>query len=977
MFRKQSTTKCTAITCFALLSLLIASTPRIPTAARGLGRTEHSIDKTVVSAADAKLKAKNTYGNLPLSFEPNRGQTDKQVAFLARGARYSLFLSATEALLAFNRSPENTEKLRMKLVGGNPSAKLTGERPLEGKSNYIIGNDRRKWRSDIPTYASVRGETVYPGVDVVYYGTDQRRLEYDFVVAPEADAGSIRLAFEGPENLSIDADGSLRMKLKDSEIVQPAPVIYQESNGSRQAVRGHYRLVGANEVTFGIDEYDRTRTLVIDPQIVYASYHGGSADDRAEAIAVDKSGNAYVTGSTRSVDLNLESPFQGAQGGMDAFVIKINATGTDLVYSTYIGGEKTDFATAIAVTSDGKACITGLTDNEGNNSNYPTTSGRYQGNGFFLGSRGGDSVVTVLNSAGNSLFYSTFFGGGDNTESGAGIAVDGANKVYVTGTTLSRDFPTKHAFQDENNSVAAYVAKFDPTERGNDSLVYSSVLGGNDDREDAEAIAVTSAGVAFITGATQSVDFPTRSPSSLPPLQTSHRGGGEDAYIAKISPDGQLIYSTYFGGSGRDFGNAIAVDANERVYLTGFTESSASTFPLKNAFDSTASADSDAFVAKFNADGTALFYSSFISGSDAINKGEGIAIDPFGNAYVVGVTIPRQTPFPVVNGFPANVPDGPLFTVKIGPSDATGTTVPTVLYSDTLFAGGASGLAIDRRGNLYVSSSISSVAGTVSTQGSFQQSFGGGLNDGFVVKITATTTDTIGVWRPSTQQFLLRNSNTAGGPDITIRFGNQGDLPVAGDWDGNGITDVGVFRPSTRQFLLRLLAANNGEQIITINFGQAGDLPVAGDWNGDGIDTPGVFRADRVGTFLLTNTITNNSSPSPDHVFSFGRSGDLPLAGDWDADTIDTVGVFRPGVAGTMLLANEFINVADITFSFGEAGDLPFGGDWTAQGIDIVGIFRPSLAMMFLANEFENNADIIFFYEQSADLPVAGDWDGK
>lgn len=974
--RKPSPQNRLAITLLALFSLLIALTPRLPLPASAAVNPNRSPDATIPPAA--KETARKAYGNLPLSFEPNRGQTDRKVAFLARGPRYSLFLSATEAFLSLHTATEINESVRMQLVGANAATRLTGERQLEGKSNYLIGNDRHKWQSDIPTYASVRGQSVYPGIDVVYYGADQRRLEYDFVVSPGADPANVRLSFAGPQSLSIDADGSLRMQLQDSEVVQPAPVIYQESNGQRETVAGHYVLAGANEVTFAIGDYDHTRTLVIDPQIVYASYHGGSNEDQAEGVAVDKTGNTYVVGSTKSVDLPIESAFQsGANGGSDIFVVKINQTGADIVYSTYLGGSDGDFGRAIAVTSDGKACISGTTDNSDNGSNYPTTPGAYQGNGFFLGDRGVDAVITVLTATGNNLFYSTFLGGGNDNDTSAGIAVDGANKVYVHGTTLSRDFPTKRAFQDRNPTVATYIAKFDITKSGNDSLIYSSFLGGNDDREDAEAIAVTAAGVAFVTGTTRSTDFPTRSASSLPPFQTNFGGGEEDIYLAKVSPGGELIYSTFFGGNGRDGSEGIAVDANERVYLTGFSLSSDTTFPLKNAFDTTRSGNSDAFVAKFNADGTALFYSSFITGGDNNTQGEGIAIDQLGNAYVTGINSARARPFPEFNGFPATVPNGNVFVVKIGPSDATGSNVPEVLYSDTLRGGHPSGLVIDRRGSLYISSSLFGDDGPISTPAAFQQFYGGGESDGFIIKITSSSSDTIGVWRPSTQQFLLRNSNSAGGPDITIRFGNQGDLPVAGDWDGNGISDVGVFRPSTRQFLLRLPAANGGEQVITINFGQAGDLPVAGDWNGDGIDTPGVFRPDRVGTFLLINSNANNSSPAPDQVFSFGRAGDLPLAGDWNADSIDSVGVFRPDVAGAMLLANNPFNIADITFNFGEDGDLPIGGDWTATGQDIVGIFRPTLATMFLANEFENNADIIFLYEQSADLPIAGDWDGK
>lgn len=974
---KVPTTR-TTIVLLTVMSFLISLTPHVP--GKPVVTAKKQPDRAALPSSDAAAKrAREAYGNLPLSFEPNRGQADKQVRFLSRGSGYALFLTATDALLALNNSSETAQGLRMKLVGGNPAAKLAGEHQLEGQSNYLTGNDRRKWTLDIPTYGSVRAKDVYPGVDVVYYGSDQRRLEYDFVIGPGADPRQVRLSFEGAEKLSLDADGGIRLKLKDTEVVQPAPVVYQETDGERQQVAGHYALAGGNEVVFDIGAYDRDRTLVIDPQLVYASFHGGSGNDSAQGIAVDDAGNAYVVGSTLSANLPVTTPFQSTlQGSNDIFVVKINPGGTSKVYSTYLGGSFQDLGKGIAVTGDGKACITGTTQTFGNG-DYPITANRYQGNGSVLFPRDVDGVVSMLTPAGNGLVYSTYIGGND-ADHPNGIAVDAANNIYITGDTFSRDFPTKNAFQRNpgarGQSRDAFVARFDPSKSGNSSLIYSTFLGG-DGREFGNAIAVTAAGVAFVVGETEATDFPTASPSSLPPLRAS-LSGAIDGFVAKFSPAGALIYSTYFGGNGDDHPTAVAVDANERAYVAGFTLSTAATFPLKNAFDSTRSgANGDAFVAKLNADGTALFYSSFITGGDDNTQPGGIALDIDGSAFVTGSAVSQQTPFPVVNGFPSSVPKGFLFLVKVGPSDATGTTVPAILLSDTLAANGSTGIALDQVGNVYLAGTVNASGFPIATPGAFQQ-VGGGATDAYALKINFSPPDTIGLYRPSTSQFLERNTNTAGPPDATFAFGQAGDLPIAGDWGGDGITDVGVFRNG--QFLLRQPLTLNlpGHPAtifigtIAVNFGQAGDLPVVGDWDGDGKDTPGVYRPG-TNTFLLTNSNANNSAPPVNISFPFGAPGDLPVAGDWNADGITTVGLYRPST-NTFFLANTFAPVVDITFGLGAPGDLPVAGDWDSDGKDTLGLYRSSTSTFFLDNSFTTNVDVTFNFGQFLDQPVAGVW---
>ncbi|MEK6333662.1 MAG: SBBP repeat-containing protein [Acidobacteriota bacterium] len=994
----------TAATILTFASLVLCLMPSRTV----LTKTESTSQPTSASPAKKsteRMRISEAYGKLPLSFEENQGQADRRVKFLSRGPNYALLLTPTEAVLSLSseKADSVSEKtrsvtretqsalLRMKLMGANGSPKIQGRERLQGKSNYLIGNDRKKWHTDIPTYSRVHYDEVYPGIDLVYHG-NQRRLEYDFVVAPGADSNVIRLSFDGADELKLDADGSLRLKMKGGEVTQPAPVIYQTSeSGEKETVAGHYALTDDHEIGFEVGDYDSSKPLVIDPQLVYATFYGGSNLDSGSAIAVDGEGNAYITGSTSSPDLALRNAARAFGGIIDAFVVKLNPGGTDIVYATYLGSTNhIDVGRAIALTSDGKACVTGLADNFVNNSDFPTTSNRFQGNGFGLADRGFDAFLTVLTPAGNGLVYSTFFGGGFQDDS-FGIAVDSANKIYITGVTQSTSFPTKNAFQNSKSgglldlNPDAFIAKFDPAQSGNSSLIYSSFHGGTGD-EDGNAIAVTPSGVAFFVGSTGSVDLPTKSPSSLPPLQQG-LGGSLDVFVAKVSPTGALIYSTYFGGNGEDTASAVAVDSAERTYITGRIESNAQTFPLKNAFQSTRIGNSDAFVAKLNADGTALFYSSFLSGSDN-EEGQAIAVDAAGNAYVAGVasdgeTEPSGSNFNV-NGF-GSLPGGRAFVTKIEASDATGTNVPKILYSDTFGGFGpltqATGIALDPRGNVYLTGGAQS--SFPATAGAYQTTLAGGGLDAFILKIGSINPDTIGVFHPPAiarpvDDFRLRNSNTAGPPDLVVDFGQAGDQPLAGDWNGDGIDDVGVFRPSTGQFLLRQTTRLPIGGIITLtltlNFGLTGDKAVVGDWNGDGIDTVGVFRN---GVFFLSNSPNiGGSTPAVDLTFGLGAGGDLPVAGDWNGDGIDTVGVFRPS-SNFFFLANSFATVVDISFPLGAAGDLPFVGDWNGDGVDTPGLFRPSSGTMFLGNAFVTAIDLTFNFGQSGDLPIAGDWNGR
>jgi hypothetical protein len=661
---------------FSFILMMSKIPPRAPKGGPGAGVRSADLSLRSVAVRDdsapgrppqaAQPRLVEAYGKLPLSFELNRGQSDSRVKFLSRGSGYSLFLTVNEAVLflrkgsrqskvgsrrsghpmsvvsrqsqrgtdlfpplvapafraetplrdATDNGPQTTDAvLRMKLVGANPRAKVSGLEELPGKSNYFIGSDPKKWRTNVPNYAKVKYANVYPGVDLVYYG-NQGKLEYDFVVQPAADPRSIQLAINpdgqagsrlkgvGSETdvgaglvpaqgghprgvpLRIDGNGELVVGVEGGEVVFCKPVIYQPTTysklrttngGGRDLIDGQYVLRGDNRIAFQLAHYDRSRPVVIDPTLAYSTYLGGNTNgfppgDQGNGIAVDALGNAYVTGSTVSSNFPITAGgFQTTYGGgdSDAFVSKLNTAGSALVYSTYLGGNGRygDVGRGIAVDASGSAYVTGSAAQ-----NFPTTPGAFQPT-YSLG-RGCSPLcphafVTKLNASGSGLVYSTYLQGTDDFDPGSGIAVDASGDAYVTGSTLSLDFPTTSgAFQTTlGGGVDAYVTKLNPA---GSALVYSTYLGGSG-FDVGSAIAVDASGNTYVTGGTIG-GFPI-TPGAF---QTAFPGGELDAFVSKLNASGSaLVYSTYLGGSGTgDVGRGIAVDPSENAYVTGRTESS-------------------------------------------------------------------------------------------------------------------------------------------------------------------------------------------------------------------------------------------------------------------------------------------------------------------------------------------------------------------------------------------------------------------
>ena len=534
------------------------------------------------------VRVSEAYGKLPLHFEANQGQTDSGVKFLSRGRGYTLFLTGRgEAVMLLGKPAPMYDRLesaallraaakpppepatpaavvRMNLIGASKSPRVEGLEESPGKANYFIGNDPKMWRTNVPMYAKVKVQGVYPGVDLVYYG-NQRKLEYDFIVAPGADPGSITMVVEGAERPSLNGQGDLVLAIEDREVRFQKPVVYQEVDGVRREISGSYKLKSAHQVGFQVGAYDGSRPLIIDPALSYSTYLGGSGVDQGLGIAVDSGGHAYVTGFTNSMNFpTTPVAFRTTSGGgAHAFVTKLNPTGSGLVYSTYLGGSSNDRGLGIAVDSGGHAHVTGLT----NSTNFPTTPGTFQ-----TTSGGGvHAFVTKLNPTGSGLVYSTYLGG-SGSDQGQGIAVGSGGHAYVTGSTSSTNFPTTtNAIQPASGGGEdAFVTMLNSTGTG---LVYSTYLGGSGD-EEGKGIAVDSRGHAYVTGFTSSINFPrtTGAFQAIAPVKVPL--GGHGAFVAALNPLGTgLVYSSYLGGSGEDVGFGIALDGSYSAYFTGLTNS--------------------------------------------------------------------------------------------------------------------------------------------------------------------------------------------------------------------------------------------------------------------------------------------------------------------------------------------------------------------------------------------------------------------
>ncbi len=657
--------------------------------------------------------------SIPLSFQPNQGQSAPEVRFLAKCSGYNLFLTDNEAVLSLRRPAENpdgkTDRLpqdviRLKLVATNQKPKVLGTDKLSGKVNYLIGNAPEKWHKNIPTYGKVKYSNVYPGIDMILYGGGGQ-LEYDFVVTPGTDPSVIALDFEGIGDLKLDEKGNLELSAGSEQLTMHKPFVYQETDGATKEIEGSYVLKGKNQIGFQLGKYDESKPLVIDPVLTlnYSTYLGGTADEESYSIAIDFSGCAYVTGKTYSANFPVQGAIQSSNAGItDVFITKLNTDGSALVYSTYLGGAGSDDGRGIAVDSTGCAYVTGSTSSL----NFPTQ-------GAFQSSKAGSSdvFVTKLNTDGSALVYSTYLGG-TSSDYGSGIAVDSSGCAYVTGSTSSSNFPTQGAIQPSySGNYDAFVTKLNTD---GSALVYSTYLGGTS-YDDGYGIAVDSSGCAYVTGDTSSEDFPTEGA-----IQPSY-SGNYDAFVTKLNTDGSaLVYSTYLGGTSVDYGYGIAVDPSGCAYVTGNTNSE--DFPTQGAIQSSNAGSSDVFITKLNTDGSALVYSTYLGGASH-DYGRGIAVDSSGCAYVTGYTYSENFPTQgAIQSSNAGISD--VFVTKLN-TDGSALVYSTYLGGTSSDYG--SGIAVDSGGRAYVTGYTGSE--NFPTKGAFQSSKAG-AGDAFIFKLT-------------------------------------------------------------------------------------------------------------------------------------------------------------------------------------------------------------------------------------------------
>ena len=592
-------------------------------------------DRTLSADRAAGQTAVTAYRALPLAFMRNAGQLDRRVRYSAEAGSMSVFLTRRALILSLAGKNDGVA-LRLGFLGTNSSSTIAGAGRNPGRVSYLIGNDPSRWQRNLPTYQEVVYRGLWPGVDLAVRGRGGQ-LKYEFRLAPQADPARIRLRYRGQQRLSLDGAGALRVETALGVLHDGRPLSYQPVAGRRVAVESRFALGQGGAYGLALGEYDRRRPLVIDPGLRYSTYLGGEIEEHASAITVDKFGHAYVTGTTSSSDFPttagaFDRKYNGRDLESDIFVAKLNEAGSRLAYATYLGGRLEDRSSAIAIDKVGRAYITGETGSR----NFPTTAGA-----FDRSYNGGDSdaFVVRLSVDGSRLAYSTYIGG-TYFDGGHGIAVGGSRNAYVTGSTGSPKFPTTaDAFDRRNNGGDAFVTRLNAA---GSALVYSTFLGGSGGASGA-GIAVDRAGGVYVTGGTSSADFPTTAGA----FDRSYNGGG-DAFVTKLITAGSaLAYSTYLGGSGLDGGNAIAVSGPGSAYLTGVTWSR--NFPTtRHAFDRSHNGESDdAFVTKVSATGAALAYSSYLGGSGD-DAGYAIAVGGAGSAYVTGSTHSRR--FPATRG---------------------------------------------------------------------------------------------------------------------------------------------------------------------------------------------------------------------------------------------------------------------------------------------------------------------------------------
>ena len=891
------------------------------------------------AAQSAQAEAEHSFGNLPLSFEINQGQAADAVKFLARGQGYGLFLTAREAVFQVQQVGKlpNSETLRLQFRGANPSPQISGLNELPGQSSYFAGSDPAQWRTGIASYAKVEYRAVWPGVDLIYYGR-QQQLEYDFVVAPGADPRAIRLTFAGAQSVRLDRQGDLVLKLSSGEMRQAPPLVYQEINGERQIIPARYAIShrqGKAEISFRLGAYDRTKTLVIDPVLSYATLLGGSGNDTGQGIAVDAQGNVYVTGFTASTNFPgaARVPSGSSGGNGDAFVLKLNPVGNQIVYAAYIGGSGADAATDLALDAGNNVWFAGYTSS----TDFPTVSPRQAGQagGAF------DGFVAKLNASGTALDFATYLGGPGTGAAGSGddrvfgIAVDADGSALVTGQTNSASFPLQNPLRNApGGGFDAFVTKYNST---GSAIVYSTYLGGSGD-DAAQKVAVDSNRNAYVTGFTASANFPTTAP-----LQ-AQSGGNRDVFITKLNATGSaFVYSTYLGGSSDDIAYGIAVDGSGNAYVSGVTSST--NFPAQNPVQTKyGGGGTDAFVAKLNAAGSALTWSTWLGGSGD-DYASRIAVDAAGQAHVTGNTF--STNFPLENIVPDAAGSGSdAFIVKF---NAAGSARLFATYYGGNGHDYGNAIALDAAGHAYVTGDTGST--TMPVAAALQPSPGGG-GDAFIVKLDTTRnlTNFVTVSAASyASSQLAPESIVAGfGPNVATGLALAPSLPLPTVLGG---ASVKVRDASGAERLAPLFFVSPNQINYQIPAGTAPGRAAVSVLNSSNVViSAGVINVAAISPALFTGDASGGGAPAA-YAIRVKASGQQSVESVSDGATPMPIDVAPPGdqvylvLYGTGLRGRSAQNNVTVNFLSGSTILAATGVDYASVAPGFVGLDQVNLML--------------------------------